>query len=243
MATAAELLFPLRPGLVPVPANGQSGVCRICHSGCDPRYGECIPCRDAVQRLGADEILPISMSIDGQLLHRHLRGYKDDRSAQVRARMSVRLAALVAVFMRNHADCVGAFESVVSVPSPTRTAIEAILQRIPSLRGEYRPALQVSGTASKTDLRADRFSLTRDVRGEQILVLDDTFTRGPTLFSAVAALRDAGATTVGPVVLGRHVKPSWPPSRELLAWLASRAWDEGRCCRCSGERANPGQML
>lgn len=67
MATAAELLFPLRPGLVPVPAAGQSGVCRICHSGCDPRFGECIPCREAVQRLGADEILPISMSVEGEL--------------------------------------------------------------------------------------------------------------------------------------------------------------------------------
>lgn len=243
MATAAELLLPLRPGLVPVPAAGQSGVCRICHSGCDPRYGECIPCREAVQHLGADEILPISMSIDGQLLHRHLRGYKDDRSAQVRARMSLRLAALVAVFMRNHGDCVGPFDSVVSVPSSARTAMEAILQRIPSLRDEYRPALQVSGTGSKTDLRADRFSVTRQVRGERVLVLDDTFTRGPTLFSAVAALRDAGSTPVGPVVLGRHVKPNWPPSRELLAWLAPRSWDEGRCCRCGGERANPGQML
>lgn len=243
MATAAELLLPLRPGLVPVPAAGQSGVCRICHSGCDPRYGQCIPCREAVQCLGADEILPISMSIEGELLHRHLRGYKYDRSGQVRARMSFRLAALVAVFMQNHGDCVGAFESVVSVPSPTRTAMQAILQRVPSLRDEYRPALQVSGTGSKTDLRADRFTVTREVRGERVLVLDDTFTRGATLFSAVAALRDAGATTLGPVVLGRHVKPSWSPSRELLTWLAPRTWNERRCCRCGGERANPGQML
>lgn len=121
--------------------------------------------------------------------------------------------------------------------------MEAILQRIPALRDEYRPALKVSGSGSKTDLRADRFNVTREVRGERILVLDNTFTRGPTLFSAVAALRDAGATTVGPVVLGRHLKPSWPPSRELLAWLASRTWDEKRCCRCWGERAHPGQML
>lgn len=121
------------------------------------------------------------MSIEGELLHRHLRWYKDDRSSQVRARMSLRLAALVSVFMRNHGDCVGPFESVVSVPSSTRTAMEAILQRIPALRDEYRPALQVSGSGSKTDVRADRFTVTREVRGERILVLDDTFTRGPTL--------------------------------------------------------------
>lgn len=243
MATAAELLLPLRPGLVPVPATGQPGVCRICHGGCDPSYGQCYPCSEAVQQLGACEILPMSMSIDGDLLHRHLRGYKDDRSDQVQARMSLRLAALVAVYMRHHGDCVGTLDSVVPVPSPARTAIESILQRIPLLRDEYRPALGVTGLGSKHELRADRFAMTRDVRGERVLVVDDTFTRGPTMFSAVAALRDAGAVIVGPLVLGRHVQPTWPPSRELLSWLQPRQWDDDRCCRCDGERANPGQML
>lgn len=243
MATAAELLLPLRPGLVPVPAAGQPGVCGICHSGCDPSFRQCYPCLEAVQVLDAGEVLPISMSIEGGLLHRHLRGYKDDRNPQVRARMSLRLAALVAVFLQNHGRCVSDFDSVVSVPSPTRTAIEAILQRLPAFRDRYRPALQVTGVGSKGDLRADRFELTRGVDGETVLVLDDTFTRGPTLFSAVAALRQAGAVVIGPVVIGRHIRPDWPPSRELLRWLDGRSWEESRCCRCDGERVNPGQML
>lgn len=243
MATAAELLLPLRPGLVPVPAAGQPGVCGICHSGCGPSYGQCYPCSEALQVLGAGEVLPISMSIEGGLLHHHLRGYKDDRSPQVRARMSLRLAALVAVFFDNHDRCVGDFDSVVSVPSPSRTAIEAIVQRLPSLRDRYRPALQVTGVGAKGDLRADRFRLTRGVDGELVLLLDDTFTRGPTIFSAVAALRQAGAVVVGPVVIGRHVKPGWAPSRELLSWLDKRCWDDERCCRCDGEHADPGQLL
>lgn len=243
MATAAELLLPLRPGLVPVPAAEQPGVCGICHSGCDPSYDQCYPCREAVQLLGAGEVLPISMSIEGGLLHHYLRGYKDGRNAEVQTRMSVRLAALVAIFFHNHGRCVGDFDSVVSVPSPSRTAIEAIVQRLPSLRDRYRPALQVTGMGAKGDLRADRFRLTRGARGEAVLVLDDTFTRGPTLFSAVAALRQAGAAVVGPVVIGRHVRPEWAPSRELLGWLDGRSWDEKRCCRCDGERADPGQML
>jgi len=69
-----------------------------------------------VRALGADDILPIAMSIDGDLLHRHLRGYKDDRTPQVRARTSLRLAALVAVVLQNHRRCVGDFESVVAGP-------------------------------------------------------------------------------------------------------------------------------
>ena len=56
--------------------------------------GSAIPCLEAVRSVGAVDILPISMSVDGELLHRHLRGYKDDRSADVRDRMSLRLAAL-----------------------------------------------------------------------------------------------------------------------------------------------------
>ena len=118
MATAAEVLLPLRPGLVPVPAVGQPGVCRYCHSACDPDYGQRHPCLLADRSVGAVHILPISMSVDSGLLHRHLGGYKDDRSPTVRHRMSVRLAALTAVFLQHHRDCVGPFDSVVLMPSP-----------------------------------------------------------------------------------------------------------------------------
>lgn len=243
MASAGEVLLPLRPALLPAPASGHAGVCRFCHSASDPRYAQCYPCLEAVQPVGAVEILPIAMSIDGGLLHRHLRGYKDDRSPTVRARMSLRLAALVAVFMEHHGACVGEFESVVTVPSPTRAAVEPIVSRVRVLHERHRPALAATGLGAKNDLRADRFALLRDVAGEQLLVIDDTFTRGPTLFSAVAVLREAGAVVVGPVVIGRHVRAGWGPSNDLLSWLQRRRWDEGRCCRCDGEVADVGRLL
>jgi len=242
MATAAELLAPLRQGLVPVPAGGEQGVCRTCHSGCDPQFAQCYQCHEADKTIGVVEILPISMSIDREQLHHLLRNYKDGYDSAVRARMSLRLAALLAVFLGNHATCVGSFDSVVPVPSATRTAITAVLQFIPSLRDASRPALEMTGIGSKGDLRVDRFSASRDVAGERILVVDDTFTRGTTMFSAVATLRRAGATIVGPVVLGRHVQPNWGPSRELLSWLQPRPWDAERCCRCDGEREHPDRM-
>lgn len=242
MPTAAELLLPLRPGLLPVPAAGQSGVCRYCHSAGDPDYEQCFGCLEALRSVGAVETLPISMSVDGELLHRHLRGYKDDRSGEVRARMSLRLAALVSVFMEHHRRCVGEFDSVVTVPSPGRVAAQAVVRRVRALVGDYRPALRATGAGSKIELRADRFEVLRDVEGERVLVLDDTLTRGPTVFSAVGALREAGAEIVGPLILGRHVQPGWGPSRELLSWLRSRPWDEERCCRCAGERGDIGVL-
>lgn len=183
------------------------------------------------------------MSLDSQLLHRHLRGYKDDRNPAVRARMSTRLAALLAVFMQYHSACVGDYDSIALVPSPNRVAMDEVVRRLPTMRESYLPTITTSGLGQKSELRADRFHIARDVMSERILVLDDTFTRGPTLFSAVAALRDKGAQVVGPVVLGRHVQPTWEPSRSMLAWLSQRTWDEERCTRCNGELQNPGRMF
>ncbi len=243
MATAAELLHPLRPGLIPVPAAGQPAICRFCHSACGPDYSQCYPCREASRTVGVVEIVPISMSLGGDLLHRYLRGYKDDRRHAVRDRMSRRLAALVAVFLNKHGGCIGTYDSVVPVPSPTRTAANSILQRLPSVREVYRPARRATGVGSKDELRTDRFELVRDVREERILVVDDTFTSGATMFSAVATLRDAGAGVVGPLVLGRHLRPEWDESRDMLSWLQSRSWDDTRCCLCDGERKDPGRML
>lgn len=243
MATAAEILVPLRSGLVPVPRAGQDGICRICRSGCDPQYQQCYPCLEALRVFGDLDLLPIAMSLDSQLLHRHLRGYKDDRNPVVRARMSTRLAALLAVFMQYHTACVGDYDSIALVPSPNRVAMEEVVRRLPTMRESYVPTITASGLGQKSELRADRFRVARDVTGERILVLDDTFTRGPSLFSAVAALRAKGAQIVGPVVLGRHVQPTWEPSRAMLSWVDERVWDQTRCTRCNGELRDPGRMF
>lgn len=145
MASASDLLLPLRQGLVPVPAATEVGVCRVCHSACDATFEQCYPCREALRAIGAPEVLPIALSVDGGLLHRHLRGYKDDRSHQARARMGRRLAAMLAIFLQRHHPCVGEFDSVVLVPSPRRIAVESIVGRLPALRNSYLPALAVSG--------------------------------------------------------------------------------------------------
>lgn len=92
-------------------------------------------------------------------------------------------------------------------------------------------------------LDPDQFEVVHDVSGERVLLLDDTFTTGAKLFSAVAALRRAGATVIGPVVLGRHVQTSWAPSEEMMSWLSERTWDEDRCGRCDGEQRDAGALF
>lgn len=243
MADADRLLLQLRPGLVPVPAAGQPGICRFCHSSCKPDFDQCYPCLEAHRSIGAVEILPISMSVDGDLLHRHLRGYKDDRDAQARQRMTTRLAGVLAVFLRHHRRCLGDFDTVCAVPSADRVAPEFIIDRIPSLRDSHERTLASSVPGGHTDLRSDRFAVTRAVAGERVLLFDDTFTRGGSVYSAASTLREAGATVIGPLVIGRHVQPAFGPSETMLSSLKARSWDETRCCRCNGELRSPNRLF
>lgn len=243
MTDAQRLLRPLRPGLVPVPAADQSGICRFCHSSCTPEFAQCFPCREAEKSVGAVEIHPVSMSVDGDLFHRYLRGYKDDRDPRVRQRMTMTLAGLLAVFLRRHQRCLGDFDSICAVPSVQRCAPERMISRIPQLRDICLQTLVTEGSRGHTDLRLDRFRLTRAVTGERVLLVDDTFTRGGSMFSAAAALRAGGATVVGPLVMGRHVQPTFGPSEAMLSWLTERTWDEARCCRCDGEQQQAGSLF
>lgn len=227
---------------MPVPAIPQGGVCEVCHSSSDPSFQQCLPCLEAAQRVGAWEVLPIAMSVHGGLLHRHLRGYKDDLDREVRRAMARRLAALTAIFLRSHAQCLGPFDSVSVVPSTTRIALDPVVRQVQVLAESSAPSLQATPVGGRA-LSSDRFIVTRDVRGERTLVFDDTFTSGAALFSACAALREAGAQVVGPLVIGRHMRPDRDPSKTLVTWLADRPWTETRCCRCDGERFDAGTML
>lgn len=243
VAAAADVLVPLRAGLVPVPATPQETVCQFCHGAGDPVFPQCYPCFEAHSSIGAAKVLPISLSIEGGLLHQHLSGYKNLRDEAARRRMSRRLAALLAVWLPHHMHCLGEYDAVVTVPSTRRDAVKAIIDHLPALREQWRPILRATGVGKKSDLRADRFEVTASVRGRRLLVLDDTLTRGPSLYSAVAALRQEGGLIVGPVVLGRHVRRSWTPSQHLLSWLQERTWEEDRCGRCAGEQIKPSRLF
>lgn len=240
MPTALEVLEPLRRGLVPVP-TAQQGICTICHSSCESDFDKCYKCNQANQLVDAEEVVPISLSVATGLLHWHLRGYKDDPRPDVRDRMALRLAGLLAVFLANHRGCLGGYDSVALVPSASRVAMQSVIRRIPSLVELLEPALHANHGFSTRELEPRRFDLLRSVEGERILLLDDTFTTGASLFSARAALRGGGAT-VAAVVLGRHVNPEYGPSKEMLVWLQERSWDEERCVRCGGERRDPGSL-
>lgn len=240
--TREEILRPLRPSLVPVPAPTQLGICPICHSSWPDEYLTCYPCSQAVY-LNPPPILPITMSVAGGTVHRHLRMYKDAPDAGTRERLTMRLAALLSLFMEKHATCVGDWDIVTCVPSATRVAMAPVVAKLRLFLDRDAHTLAHTGGAGDHALDADQFEVVAKVRGRRVLLLDDTFTTGAKLFSAVAALRAAGAEIVGPVVIGRHVQESWGPSQAMMTWLADRQWHDSRCCRCGGATRDEGSLF
>lgn len=241
-ATREEILRPLRPSLVPVPAPTQMGICPVCHSSRTDDYRTCYPCSQA-HVLDPPSILPITMSVSGNTVHRHLRMYKDAPDAQTRERLTMRLAALLSLFMEKHAVCVGVWDVATCVPSPARVAMAPVVAKIRLFYERDTRALLSRAGAGDRVLDPEQFEVVGGVEGKRVLLLDDTFTTGAKLFSAVAALRLAGAEVVGPVVIGRHVQPSWEPSERMLRWLGDRRWDDTKCCRCGGEQRDEGSLF
>jgi adenine/guanine phosphoribosyltransferase-like PRPP-binding protein len=79
----------------------------------------------------------------------------------------------------------------------------------------------------------DGFEPNRDVSGDRILLVDDTFTTGARVQSAASTLACAGAIVVGIVPIGRVIKPEFS---ETVREYWERQRDPGRsftfdrCC-------------
>ena len=217
---------------MPVPAIPQRGICEICHSGAEGTFTRCFPCGQ--QHMGLPEVLPITMSLQGGLIHQHLRDYKDSFDPKDRAWKTRRLAALTAVFLHYHHSCLGKWDAVLPVPSMHRCAPQAIVAQVTMLNASPQVRASVSSNGA--------MSIEGDIETKRVLVFDDTFTSGKSVWNASRAVMSAGGVVVGPLVVGRHVNPGWPPTDSMLEWLEKRTWDHRHCCRCGGESRDPGSL-
>lgn len=242
--TVDQVAAPYENFLVRVPPTGLD-VCSTCHSVVDPAYQRCYPCQDATRVLGsnvADVVAFVSMAPRSEQMARELFTYKDDRTTQrQREQKTVGLAAVLWKWLARHERCAAArvgitqFDVITSVPSTSGRSSHPlpmlISQVVEGSETRYRDLLVVDRPdLGQREQAADRYSASESVSTQHVLVIDDTWTTGAHAQSASAALKAAGASSVGLVALGRWVTPDF---REHGAWLARHrqpGWSWSSCC-------------
>jgi predicted amidophosphoribosyltransferase len=227
-----------------VPPAGD-GVCDVCHAATRQGKRRCFACfRTSAQvTMPTERVVPISLYRTGDNLWHALRRYKDGRDAALRRRLGRRLGRLLSGFLRRHLACIApglAPDWRITVVPPTRRRsqrhpLEKVVRRSRWLRRRYTRTLRTAARPGHNAASDTAFRVVRNVGGLELVVVDDTFTTGASVQSAVSALRLAGARVVAVVVIGRVVNPDANPEEADL-WEAARKtpWRLNRCCREGG---------
>jgi predicted amidophosphoribosyltransferase len=234
MPTVAELTD-VYTNLLLNPRPG-TGVCETCFTFTDG-YARCYACERAERTL--DTVAPISYSIAGEQLHHVLAGYKRF-GGDVARRMQIELAAVLWRFLADHEPCVASasgvpsFPIVTTVPSSNRDRDERhplrhiVGQLAAPTRDRYERLLtRTAAAVEDRTISAEKYTVARQLSGEPVLLIDDTWTTGANAQSAAAALRDAGAGPIALVVIGRHIRRDWHDNDQRLRQLPRPfRWDE-----------------
>lgn len=235
MATVADLSGPYASFMIG-PRRGR-GVCRVCFNLTDG-YEQCYRCARRSVRL--DAVAPISYSIAREPLHSALVGYKRLEGGVAR-RLSLELAAVLWRYLAVHERCIAhaadaeRFELVTTVPSGSRERDQShplrriVGELVAPTRARYEPLLARSATAvAPRAFEPSKFEPTRELAGQAVLLIDDTWTTGASAESAAAALRRAGAGPIAAVVIGRYLNREWHQNARRLQAIRRR-FDWGSC--------------
>jgi predicted amidophosphoribosyltransferase len=228
-----------------VPPAGE-GVCVTCHASAPTGRERCFSCFRTMAQVSAPvpAVVPISLYRTGDDLWHALRHYKDGRNATERRRLRRDLARLLSRFLRHHLACVApgapATWLITCVPPTRRRSflpfqprpVESLIRRSWWLRRRYRRTLSNRDAPEHRQSSDAAFAVTREVRGLELILVDDTYTTGASVQSAASALQLAGATVLAVVVIGRVVNPEANPAEARL-WAAARRqpFRLQECCR------------
>jgi predicted amidophosphoribosyltransferase len=218
------------------------GVCPRCLNFTGNSGGLCRACASGEQHLAT--VVPISYSVGGEWLHRVIASYKRDADPSVPDAVAT-LTEICDHFLAAHERCVATaagvdrFDVVTTVPSssPMRDAphpLSTIVgELVPVTRERYRRLLAPAPSrAIARRFDPERFTVTRPLANESVLLIDDMWTSGASAESAAAALRRAGAGTVVAVVIARHLNRGFHHNDARLRRIADSAFDFDHCVLC-----------
>ena len=224
-------------------------MCSTCHG---PAAGGARLCRSCARLPGElDAVLPISLSPADSELAYHLRAYKDDPCATERDASRRVLSVILGVFLDFHMPCLEAragaedgFELVSTVPC--RHAADGagrLAQMVENLdkstRRHYLRLLEHGRSYGVARCWSpERYHARVQLRGEAVLLVDDTWTSGASAQAAAYALRIRGAGPIALLVIGRHLQRC---DSRVLATNASERFQWERCalslaCRAREDR-------
>ncbi|MFI6587643.1 hypothetical protein [Embleya sp. NPDC050493] len=245
MATVAELSaryanFLVHP-LVPGPA-----VCRVCKGPAKPEYSTCWPCHEARRILEAgvaDAVIPVSLALKREQYANELWRYKNTAGPQ-QEYFRTGLAAVLWRFLERHERCIAEHCSVpglttVTVVPTTSGRVDHPLRTIVAstvgvTRDRYRDLLTATPNATELGRTASSSRYTSSpVRGENVLLIDDTWTTGHHAQSAASALKAAGANSVAIVVLGRHLNTEYGDTATHVKQARLRRFSWETCVLCN----------
>jgi hypothetical protein len=225
------LVHPLPPG---------PGVCQVCRGPAKAGYPTCWPCHEARRLLGAgvaDTVVPVSLALKREQYANELWRYKNAVGPQ-QQHFRTGLAAVLWRFLAAHEACIAdgcavpGFGVVTTVPSTSGRVdhpLRAVVADMVGVtRGRYRdlltPALDAAALGRTASL--SRYTSTA-LWGDDVLLVDDTWTTGNHAQSAAAALKAAGARSVAVVVLGRHLNSDYMDTAGHVeqARLRRFSWD------------------
>jgi hypothetical protein len=203
------------------------------------RFRICMNCYNIGHQLSAPlvPITPISLITEDSHLYSILRWYKSGRPSA--ALQSRRIAALLAVFLREHLHCLApaGIDTVLVVPSlngsrPPPHPLVDVLGMVTALPAALDCLRSGPGTADHRLAARDAVSCTQRLTGRSVLLVDDTYTSGAHLQSTAYAVWESGAAEIHPLVVGRYLSSVYPMSHEVLEWAGKHPWDPARCIHC-----------
>lgn len=213
--------------------------CMTCGAPVDG-WDQCFPCRRHQDVDGiADLVVPLTYAVDRAQSGILVRHYKDDISAQARARHSRVIRRLLYLGLMKHQQCIEKrmgrrVNARVTVPSLRNRAgvhpFTAIARAMNAVDDRLALTASASATGERT-LSASHFHITPEQRldGKHILVLDDTWTTGANTQSAALTLRRAGAAHISILVIGRWISPSYGPNAAFIRQRLHRDYDPAIC--------------